>query len=170
VARAAVRGAREVAAEVERQLRGFPREHGVAQVPTEYTPSYRSCVELTAAVALRDALLPMALGIAAPLALGLGLRLAFGGPARQLVTQGLSWFVVVASLTGLTAALAVDAARTTLSSVRRANRGRESSYSFSTSITADALSDIFGNAAAPALQLLVKATAAAALIITPFLL
>jgi len=41
---------------------------------------------------------------------------------------------------------------------------------FTSSITADALSDIFGNAAAPALQLLVKATAAAALIITPFLL
>ena len=170
VARAAVRGAREVSAEVERQLRGFPREHGIAQVPMEYTPSYKSCVELTTTVALRRALLPIGAGIAAPIALGLGLRLAFGGTTRELVAQGLSWFVAVASLTGLTAALAVDAARATLGSVRRANRGRESAHAFTTSISADALSDVFGNAAAPALQLLVKATAAAALIITPFLL
>jgi len=170
VARAAVRGAREVSAEVERQLRGFPREHGIAQVPAEYTPSYKSCVELTTTVALRRALLPMAAGIAAPVLLGLGLRLSFGGLSRELVAQGLSWFVIVATLTGLTVALAVDATRAVLGSVRRANRGRESGYGFATSITADALSDIFGNAAAPALQLLIKATAAAALIITPFLL
>jgi len=169
VARAAVRGAREVAAEVERQLRGFPREYGIAQVPLEYTPSYKSCVELTTSVALRRALLPIAAGIAAPVLLGLGLRVLFRGPAPDLVPQGLSWFVVVASLTGLTAALALDATRATLGGVRRANRGRESGPAFSTSITADALSDIFGNAAAPALQLLVKATAAAALLITPFL-
>jgi len=169
VARAAVRGAREVSAEVERQLRGFPREHGIAQVPLEYTPSYKSCVELTTSVALRRALLPIAAGMAAPVLLGLGLRVLFRGPAPELVPQGLSWFVVVASLTGLTAALALDAMRATLGGVRRANRGRENGQAFSTSITADALSDIFGNAAAPALQLLVKATAAAALIITPFL-
>jgi len=169
VARAAVRGAREVSAEVERQLRGFPREHGIAQVPLDYTPSYKSCVELTTSVALRRSLLPILAGITAPVLLGLGLRLVFRGPAPELVPQGLSWFVVVASLTGLTAALAVDATRATLGSVRRANRGRESGNAFSTSITADAWSDIFGNAAAPALQLLVKATAAAALIVTPFL-
>ncbi|MEI9951210.1 MAG: sodium/proton-translocating pyrophosphatase [Pseudomonadota bacterium] len=170
VARAAVRGAREVSAEVERQLRGFPREHGIAQVPPDYTPSYKSCVDLTTSVALRRALLPILAGLAVPVLLGLGLRLLFRGPAPELVPQGLSWFVIVASLTGLTTALTVDAARATLGSVRRANRGRESGHAFSTSITADALSDIFGNAAAPALQLLVKATAAAALIITPFLL
>jgi len=170
VARAAARGAREVAAEVERQLRGFPREHGIAQVPLEYTPSYKSCVELTTTVALRRALLPIATGILVPVLLGLGLRLVFLGPARELVPQGLSWFVVAASLTGLCAALALDAARAMLGSVRRANRGRESGHAFSSSVTADAWSDIFGNAASPALQLLVKATAAAALIITPFLI
>lgn len=171
VARAAVRGAREVSAEVERQLRGFPRDHGIAQVPQDYTPSYKTCVELTCAVSLRRALGPIAAGLAAPLVLGIGLRFSFRTLAPELVAQGLSWFVVVASLTGLTTALAVGAARATLGSVRRANaQRREGGSAFLSSITADALSDIFGNAAAPALQLLVKATAAAALIITPFLL
>lgn len=172
VARAAVRGAREVSAEVERQLRGFPRDHGVAQVPLEYTPSYKTCVELTCAVSLRRALGPITAGLAAPLLLGLGLRFSFGTLRPELIAQGLTWFVVVASLTGLTTALTVGATRATLGSIRRANanRSRDGSSAFSSSISADALSDIFGNAAAPALQLLVKATAAAALIITPFLL
>jgi len=171
VARASVRGAREVSAEVERQLRGFPRDHGIAQVPREYTPSYKSCVELTSSVSLRRSLGPIAAGLAAPLLLGLGLRLSFHTLAPEVVSQGLTWFVVVASLTGLTTALAVGAARATLGSVRRLNaQRRENGSAFLSSITADALSDIFGNAAAPALQLLVKATAAAALIITPFLL
>jgi K(+)-stimulated pyrophosphate-energized sodium pump len=170
VARAAARGAREVSAEVERQLRGFPREHGVAQIPLDYTPSYKSCVELTSAISLRRALIPIAGGLAAPLALGVALRLLFRSLAPELMTQGLTWFVVVAALTGLTAALSFDAARATLGSVRRANRVRDGASAFTTAITADALSDIFGNAAAPALQLLVKATGAAALIVTPFLL
>jgi K(+)-stimulated pyrophosphate-energized sodium pump len=171
VARAAVRGAREVTAEVERQLRGFPRDHGVAQVPLDYTPSYKTCIELTAAVALRRALGPIAAGLAAPLVLGIGLRLSFRSLAPDLVAQGLAWFVVAASLTGLTSALAAGAARATLGSVRRANaQRREGGNAFLSALSADSVSDIFGNAAAPALQLLVKATAAAALIITPFLL
>ncbi len=170
VARASVRGARELSAEVERQLRGFPREHGIAQVPGDYTPSYKSCVELTSAVSLRGVLSPIAAGLAAPLLLGSALKLLYRSFAPELPALGLTWFVVVASLSGLLGALAVDATRATLGSVRRANRGRESGSNFSNSITADALSDIFGNAAAPALQLLVKATAAAALIITPFLI
>ena len=169
VARASVRGAREVAAEVERQLRGFPREHGIAQVPVDYTPSYKSCVELTTTVSLRRALIPIAVGLAAPVLLGFGLRLLFRNVAPLLVPLGLSWFVVVASLTGLALPLVVDSARATIGSVRRANRGKEGGNALAHSITADAVSDIFGNAAAPALQLLVKATAAAALIITPFL-
>jgi K(+)-stimulated pyrophosphate-energized sodium pump len=170
VARAAVRAAREVSAEVERQLRGFPREHGIAQIPADYTPSYKSCVELTTAVSLRRALAPIAGGLVAPMALGVCLRLSYRGLAPELVTQGLTWFVVVAALTGLTAGLSLDAARAAIGSVRRANRARDGASAFSNSITADALSDIFGNAAGPALQLLAKASAAAALIVTPFLL
>ena len=170
VARAAVRGAREVAAEVERQLRGFPREHGIAQVPSDYTPSYKSCVELTSSVSLRRAMLPIAAGLAAPVLLGIGLRMLFRVAAPELVTQGLTWFVVVATLTGLALPLALDAGRATIGCVRRAQRGKDSGSALSSAITADAVSDILGNAAAPALQLLVRATAAAALIITPFLL
>ncbi len=170
VARAAVRGAREVSAEVERQLRGFPRDHGVAQVPLDYTPSYKTCVELTTTVSLRRALGPIAAGLAAPLLLGVGLKLSFRALAPELVPQGLTWFVVVAALTGLTLTLAVGAACAILGGIRRVNRSRDNGSAFLSAVNADALADVFGNAASPALQLLVKATAAAALTITPFLL
>jgi Na+/H+-translocating membrane pyrophosphatase len=165
VSRAAVRAARDVSAEVERQLRGFPREHGVAQVPLDYTPSYKSCVELTTTVALRHALWPVALGVGAPLALGGLLWLAFRELSPDLAPRGLSLFVAFAALTALCVALAFDALRATLGSVRRVNRGRD----HGTAISADAVSDVFGNAAAPALLLAAEAAAAAALILTPFL-
>ena len=170
VARSALRGAREVAAEIERQLRGFPRENGTAQVPADFTPSYRTCVELGTAAALRRGLVPIAYGIAAPLLVGIGLRLLFRKLAPELVAQGLSFFVLAGSLTGLSTALAVNAACLALSSVRRANRGKEGASAAARSLNAAALSDVFGNAAAPALELLVKATAAVALLITPFLI
>jgi K(+)-stimulated pyrophosphate-energized sodium pump len=96
VARAAVRGAREVSAEVERQLRGFPREHGIAQVPGDYTPSYKSCVDLTSAVSLRGVLSPIGVGLAAPVLLGAALKLLYRGFAPELPALGLTWFVVVA--------------------------------------------------------------------------
>ena len=170
VARAVVRGARDVAAEVERQLRGFPREHGVAQVPADYTPSYKGCVELTSTVSLRRALPALAIYVACPGLLGLALPLLFRGLSADAGAIGLAGFVVVAALTGLCFSLAFDAARASVGAVRRVNRGREGGNGFATAITADALSDIFGNAAAPALQLIVKATAAAALVIAPLLI
>jgi len=165
VARAAVRGAREVSAEVERQLRGFPREHGSAQIPTDYTPSYKSCVDLLAVSSLRQVLPPIGLALLAPIAVGVLLRFC----AHELVSRGLVAFVVVAALTALASALCLDAARSALGSLRRANRMKDGTAASATSLNADSWSDIFGNAAGPALSLLVKATAAVALVVTHFL-
>ncbi len=169
VARAAMRGAREVSAEVERQLRGFPREHGAAQVPADYTPSYKSCVDLLTAVSLRRALPPIGFALLAPITLGLLLRVCYRGAPHELVSRGLIAFVIASALTALTGALCLDAARGTLGSLRRANRAKDGTGAASTSLSADSLSDIFGNAAAPALLLLVKTTAALALVVTHFL-
>jgi hypothetical protein len=77
--------------------------------------------------------------------------------------------VVVASLTGLTAALAVDAARATLGAARRASRPRGASGGFEASLGADAVADLVGHSAGPAAHLIVKATAVGALTIAPFL-
>jgi Na+/H+-translocating membrane pyrophosphatase len=169
VARSATRVAREIAAEVERQLRGFPREHGVAKVPSDYTPSYKTCIDLAASASLKKLLAPALQSLLAPFALGFALKVLYRSTEPRLAISSLMWFVAASSITALGATLSVDATRTALGLVRRANRSREAAGGFGASISADALGDVFGNSAGPAAQLLVKATAGAALVLAPFL-
>ncbi|HVJ15893.1 MAG TPA: sodium/proton-translocating pyrophosphatase [Polyangiaceae bacterium] len=170
VARAAVRAAREVALEVERQLRGFPREHGKALIPAEYTPSYRSCEELTSKHALAGALPEVGVFLVVPLLLGVGLRLMYRSGNPWLLAEGLTSFVVVAAITGLGAALVAFGARAALGSARRATRSRGSSPEFAASVSGDVVADILGNVAGPAAHLMGKAGAALLLALAPFLL
>jgi K(+)-stimulated pyrophosphate-energized sodium pump len=164
--RASSQGARGVAQEVERQLRGFPRDRGRPVVPSEFTPSYRACVELTSKAALAGILLPVALALVAPALLGILLRFAFRSDAA-LPTQGLAAFVSIAAMTGLCLGLAIDGARATLSAARRGSR--PSTAGFASAIGGEALGDAFGNAAGPAAHVLVKAVAIVALAVAPFL-
>lgn len=164
--RAGSQGSRGVAQEVERQLRGFPRERGRPVVPTEFTPSYRACVELTGKAALSGVLLPIAVALVAPALLGILLRVAFKSDLG-LPTEGLAAFVSIAAMTGLCLGLGIDGARATLSSARRASR--PSTAGFASAIGGEALGDAFGNAAGPAAHVLVKAVAIVALAVAPFL-
>jgi K(+)-stimulated pyrophosphate-energized sodium pump len=168
-ARGAARGAREVALEVERQLRGFPREQGLAVVPSDYTPSYKSCEELTARSALRG-VLPAATYLLVPLLLGTALRFMYRTSSPWLTADGLAAFVVAASVTGLGAALVVAGARALLGSVRRATRPRGATPGFVASVTGDAVADILGHVAGPAAHSMGKAGAALLLALSPFLL
>lgn len=168
-ARAGTRGARGVAQEVERQLRGFPRERGRPQIPPDYTPSYRNCVELTARAALHRMMAPVAAGLAAPLALGVALHLIFRHHYATLPAQALAAFVVVAALTGMAAALALHATKSTLSAARRFVRRSGPARDFDAAIASDAVADVLGNAAGPAAHLLTKAIAVVALVVAPFI-
>jgi len=167
--RAGTRGARGVAQEVERQLRGFPKERGLPAIPAEFTPSYRACVELTAKTALSRAALPIALSMAAPLVLGLALRILYRHSDTALPAEALGAFVAVAALAGLGAALSVDGARATLAAARRSLRRGAPSAGFSAALGADAVADVMGNVAGPAALLMVKAIAVVALVVAPFL-
>ncbi|MBI3204636.1 MAG: sodium/proton-translocating pyrophosphatase [Myxococcales bacterium] len=168
-ARAGTRGARGVAQEVERQLRGFPRDKGRPQIPADYTPSYRSFVELTARAALHRLLPPIALGLAAPLALGVGLRLLFRAGDVTLPGQALAAFVIAAALTGMATALSGHSAKSVLSAARRGARSSGSARELDAALGGDAVADVLGNAAAPAAQLLTKSIAVVALVVAPFL-
>ena len=166
--RAAARGVRGLFLEVERQLRGFPRERGFPQVPPDFTPSYRACVELSTRLALEKLALPVAAALLAPAALGVGLRLLYLSTDPGLPAEGLTAFVVVASITGLAATLAVEAARATLGAARRASRPRGATPGFAASVSGDAVADLVGSSAGPAAQLLVRAVAVSALAVAPF--
>jgi len=168
-ARAGSRGARSVALEVDRQLRGFPREKGRPSIPQDFTPSYRTCVELTARAALTRLFVPVVLSLAIPLTLALVLKLLYRGSDSQLPAEALGAFVVVAAVGGLGMTLAMDSARATLTAARRALRRGGAAGGFSSALGTDAVADVMGNAAGPAAQVLVKAVAVVALAVAPFL-
>jgi K(+)-stimulated pyrophosphate-energized sodium pump len=168
-ARAASRGARSVALEVERQFRGFQRESGRVRLPVEFTPSYRSCIELAEKSALDRLLLSAGLALLLPALLGTVLRLMYRSSDPGLVTQGLTAFVVVASVTGLAAALAADGARVTLGAARRASRSGGVGPGFAAALSGNAVADVLGNVSGPAAHLLMKGAAITALVAAPFL-
>lgn len=167
-ARRAVRGGREVATEVDRQLRRFPREHGISLIPQDFSPSYKACVDLSSRLAL-SRLGPQALGaLALPAALALALRLAYGGATEPRAVEGLMSYVLFSALVGFAAALAFDLARATLSAVCRSARSQRGSEPLLT-VAGDGAADLFGHAAGPAAQALVMGTAALALAAAPFM-
>jgi K(+)-stimulated pyrophosphate-energized sodium pump len=168
-ARAATRGARGVAAEIDRQLRGFPREQGRPQVPRDYTPSYRTCVELTARAAQRELLLPVALGLATPAVFAVAVGLIGKSGDRAMPVHALSSLVLVGALAGMTTALAVSSASGALHAARRVARRGGPSGGFEAAIGGDAVADVLGNAAGPAAQQLMKAIAVVVLVVAPFL-
>lgn len=167
-ARRAVRGGREVATEVERQLRKFPREHGIALIPADFSPSYKACIDLSSRLSLTH-LGPHALGaLALPAVLALALRLAYGGAARVRAIEGLMSCVLFSALAGFAAALAFDIARATLSSACRSARGQASNEPLPAA-AGDGVAELFGHAAGPAAQALLMGTAALCLAAAPFM-
>ncbi|MGC4092031.1 MAG: sodium/proton-translocating pyrophosphatase [Polyangiaceae bacterium] len=167
-ARSAVRAGREVALEVDRQLRRFPREGGVAAIPTDFSPSYKACVDIAARFGL-EGLWNQSLGVlACPALLVLGLRFAYREAGAPRALEGLASCVLVSTLVGLAAALALDLARGLLSAAERATRTHGANET-PLAQTSDGAANVFGCAAAPAAQALLAGTAALALAAAPFL-
>jgi Na+/H+-translocating membrane pyrophosphatase len=164
---AAARAARGTAMEVERQLRGFPREGGIAVIPEGYTPSYRTVVELVYGHALQGTIFPIFLGFAAPAALGIALRLLY--TSSGLAAEGLTSFVVFAAATGLGTALANDGSRGVLGAAHRANRARGGGTGSEATLASQALGAFSAEIVAPAAHVFVTATATTALLIAPLL-
>jgi K(+)-stimulated pyrophosphate-energized sodium pump len=166
-ARAALRGGREVAVEVERQLRKFARESGPSVIPSDFSPSYKACVDIAARFGL-DGLWRSALGaFSVPALLALALRLGFGAAPSSRAIECLMSCVLFAALVGLSAALALDLTRGMLSAAERA-RGHAPNDAFSGN-TSDGAANVFGHAAAPAAHALLVGTAALALAVAPLM-
>jgi K(+)-stimulated pyrophosphate-energized sodium pump len=163
----AARASRGTLAEVERQLRTFPREReGKAVVPEGYTPSYRLLIELAGRLSAEGLLWPTLFGLAAPAVLGFGLRLLY--TSSSLAAEGLTAFVVIAAATGLATALATDGAHSVLGAAQRESRPWGDSAGHHPSIGAQ-IGSFFGDMVAPAAHSFPKALAAAALVIAPLL-
>src|SRR5690606_21268999 len=160
----ASRSMRGVVGEVERQLRGFAKERGKFQIPVDYIPSYRACIEIVAKSALGTPLLPVLAAILLPVALGPILSSA-SPPA--IVRVALASFVLTGAATGLTVALAADALKSCLGSVREQARSKPGGAEVA--LHAGGFAELFGTAAGPAALLVFKAVALGSLAVAPFL-
>lgn len=165
--RRSARAVRSVLLEVERQLRVFPRENGVLQIPEGYTPSYRALVEMTARSSTEALVVPALLCVLSPVVLGIGLRVLYTSPG--IATEGLTSFVVIASATGLGAALTTDGSRAVLGAAYRASRPRGSSPGFEALLSGHAFGSIAFDMVASSAHSFVNTIATVALLIAPLL-
>jgi K(+)-stimulated pyrophosphate-energized sodium pump len=165
----AARAARRVAAEVDRQLRGFPRERAVVRVPTDFAPNYRSVIEVVTRAALEKSLFASSAAVLLPVGVTLGLSLLSRADDPALVNRGLASFVVVAALAGLATSLALDWTRALLSAARRSADAQPGTAGFGAAVAADALADALGNSAGPAAHIVGRLGAVVCLAIAPLI-
>ncbi len=169
-AKAAVQGAREIAAEVERQLKRFPREHGVSRVPEDFSPSYKLCVDLAARLSLAGIGKSAFVALALPGGLALTLRLIYSGGESKRAIEGLMSVVLLSGLVGFALALALEVARASLTSTARTPRAPSPSEpQLHSASAAEGAADVFGHAAGPATQAFIIGIGALALALAPFM-
>jgi K(+)-stimulated pyrophosphate-energized sodium pump len=145
-ARRSARGARELAVEVERQLKST----GPEPAAEDRAPSYRTCEELAGRLGLGGAASGAASVLLGPVLLGIALRLVYRDAGPRLAAEALATFVAGAAVTALGVALAVDGVRAVLTGARRASRPEGDPVTHAASVTGSALAEILGSAVGPA--------------------
>jgi len=163
--RSAVVGARLVAVEVERQLREFPRQQGVPTVPSDFTPSYKGCVEASLNAARAASVLELAGLLVAPFLLG---ALLHWGAAPTLGSP-LTGFGVAAVLAGLVLTLGGRATRATLGELRRRLRSSDAGLVPRASAEAESFGELVGVTAASSVEALALVLALTVLSLAPLL-
>jgi Na+/H+-translocating membrane pyrophosphatase len=163
--RSAVLGARLVAAEVERQLREFPRQQGVSAVPADFTPSYKGCVEAALNAARGASLVELASLLVAPFLLG---ALLHWGAPPALSTPLVS-FGVAAVLAGLVLTLGGRATRAVLSELRRRLLRSDAGLVPRAAVEAESFGELVGVTAASSVEALALVLALTVLSLAPLL-
>ena len=162
------RALRLVSGEIERQLRPFPVEHGRFVVPADFTPSYRSCVELTSNAAVSRVFPSIAFVLAFPATLVLSLELLYTDSPPGAGLHALAVYATVAAAVSLAATLAADSAHQLLTTANRGPLHQSSSSLPQAAMNAQAISSLACNHVGEEASLLIKVTAIVILALAPF--
>jgi hypothetical protein len=167
-AQAGARGAREIAFEVDRQLRAFSSEPSGTAVPPDFSPSYKACIELSARWAFVR-LAPSVFGVLAlPALLALIVNALSSKDQVASATEGLVSSLLCTGLVGFFAAFALDLGRVTCEKAVRS--GRAVAYAEADLDSAQtSIASLLVRSAGPAARGMVVASAAVALALAPFL-
>lgn len=160
--RAVARVATDLTQEVDRQLRRFPRENGLVQLPPGHAPSYRGCIDL-ATQGSHSGLTWVVAALAAPLLVAFGTS-SFGVHDSSVPEQALAALLLATTATGVAIVLAASAAGTLLCHPRGPTRRSAGGD------TARSLGETLETTVGPTASLVLKVIAIAALSFVPFLI
>lgn len=161
----AILGARLVALEVERQRRDLPQKHGVISAPSDFTPSYKACVDAAFSAARGASLLEVLALLLAPFLLGLLLLWSgAGGGTPALVSFGMA-----AVLASLILTLASRATRAQLSEVRRRAKSNDAGAATSPALQAQSFGELVGVTTASSVEAFALVLALTVLCLAPLL-
>ncbi len=163
------RALRSVTGELERQLRPFARERDRWVVPTDFVPSYRSCVDVIGKAALSRLLPTVVLCLAGPTSLALGLQFLYREADPTAGVHGLAMFTAVAAVVGLVVALTLDSAHQLLAALSRNQASPAPPSALHTAGFAHALGALAYARLGAEGSLLIKVTALVTLALAPFL-
>lgn len=164
----ATRAARVLGKEVERQLRSVPRG-ATGGLSRDFTPAYKTCIDLAGKSALETPLRPVLLAVAFPLTLSVLLRRVYGPGEPSVALQAAVAFIVMGIATGLVFALISDGTKVVLGSLRRGARARPNHETRNATVAGDAFADVLAQVGGPTAHLLAITAVAAVLVAAPFL-
>jgi K(+)-stimulated pyrophosphate-energized sodium pump len=158
--RAVGKGASLIVSEVRRQFRKIP-----GLMKGRAKPDYDQCIRISTSAALRNMMLPAALAILTPIAVGLIPFLgpeALGGLLAGAIITGLLLAITLANAGG-----AWDNAKKYIEEGRLGGKGSET---HAASVIGDTVGDPFKDTSGPSLNILIKLMSMAALLFVPLLL
>jgi K(+)-stimulated pyrophosphate-energized sodium pump len=175
------RTAQQVIGEVRRQFADLPRENGIVQFPEGYSPDYGACVDIVTKSALRQMVLPGLLAMGLPVAVGLGLKLFVTPKDPLLAAEGVTAFLIVATITGVLLALVLnnsggawDNAKKHIESGAHGGKylidlagNKIKNPVHSAAVVGDTVGDPFKDTAGPSLHVLIKLLATVTLVLIP---
>ena len=165
ILQASLRSSKAISNEVRRQLSGFPQEAGVFRVPSDFTPSYRNCVDIASRESTRNLGIPSVALVAIPLAAGA--IVCWWLRDTEPTGQALALYVGVVAVTVSVVGFILEAANDFANKAgTRTLRGINSQQSMT---VGDAVHHLAIHAP-PTIRLLAKATAIVALTYSPYVL
>ena len=149
------RAAYQMIGEVRRQFKEIP-----GLMEGKARPEYARCVDISTAAALKEMILPGALAVAAPLAVGLLLgKTALGGLLAGATTSGVLLAIMMSNSGG-----AWDNAK---KFIETGEHGGKGSDAHAAAVVGDTVGDPFKDTAGPSLNILIKLMAIVSLVFAP---
>ncbi|MFN3386641.1 MAG: sodium-translocating pyrophosphatase [Candidatus Thermochlorobacter sp.] len=178
--RAVGNAAQAVIIEVRRQFSALKRTaSGEIEFTTEFKPDYRACVDIVTASALRQMVVPGALVVLTPIAVGLIFKAMYNlnGNSGATGAEAVAGLLMIGTIAGLLMALflnnaggAWDNAKKYIETEKRdkaANTGKGSDK-HKAAVVGDTVGDPFKDTAGPSLHVLVKLLSTITLVLAPF--